>query len=77
MEKNKNKIKIILADKGKKLFFEKGNMRFEIDKEISLDNFVAFFAEVYAELVIAKYNIKNKRRMDTIRQNAYNLFNLN
>jgi len=74
---DKKKIKIILADKGKKLFFEKNNMRFEIDRKIDLNNFVAFFAEVYAELVIAKYNIKSKRRRDTIRQNAYNLFNLN
>jgi len=57
-----NNVRIILADKGKKLVFTKDNMILEIDKNINLNSFTDFMMEVFIELIIAKYNHNKKNK---------------
>jgi hypothetical protein len=67
--KKQKKLRVILASKGKKLFFERENMKLEIDKAIDLNDYISFCAEAYTELVIAKYNL-NKKRAKFVRNNV-------
>ena len=73
---NNKKLRVILADKGKKLFFEKNNMKLEIDKKVDLNDYISFFAETYAELIVAKYNLKNNKAIK-VRENARFIIGLN
>jgi hypothetical protein len=55
------------------LFFETKSMKLELKDKINLNGFVEFFLTIFAEIVIAKYRLKNrevsKKIRDLVRMN--------
>ena len=49
------------------LFFTAKNMKLEIKGKISLNRFIEFFTEIFAEIVIAQQKIKSKKRIRSIK----------
>jgi hypothetical protein len=60
MTKQKPKLKINQEDKF--LNIEGLGMQLKIKDKVNLDNFVQFFLDVFAELILMKYKIETKRK---------------
>jgi hypothetical protein len=60
MTKQKSRLKINQEDKF--LNIEGLGMQLKIKDKVNLDNFVQFFLDVFAELILMKYKIETKRK---------------
>lgn len=61
--KEKPKVKV----ENNVLFFETNSMKLELKEKINLNGFVEFFLVIFAEIVIAKYKLNNRKVNKKIR----------
>jgi len=60
--------KIDVKEKKGKLVFESDNMKLEFKNKINISRYLEFINEIFAEIIIARQKINNKKTMNKIQK---------